>query len=76
MVRTLLAGMNVPMYMWSDAVLTPSFLVNRLPSAALGSAIPVQRLASDAELFSLPSQVFGCMAFVQDHTPGLLKLAP
>ena len=49
MVRTLLVGMNVPMYLWSDAVLTATFLVNRLPSAALGGAIPVQRLASDSE---------------------------
>ena len=76
MVHTLLAGMNVPMYLWFDVVLTMTFLVNRLPSAALGGAIPVQRLVSDVELFSLPPQVFGCTTFVQDHTPGLSKLTP
>ena len=64
------------MYLWSDVVLTATFLVNRLPSAALGGAILVQRLASDSELFSLPPRVFGCTAFVHDHTPGLSKLAP
>ena len=64
MVRTLLVGMNVPMYLWFDVVLTATFLVNRLPSATLGGAIPVQRLASDSELFSLPPRVFGCTDFV------------
>ena len=50
--------------------------MNRLPSAALGGAIPVTRLSPDAELFSLPPRVFGCRAFVHDHAPGLSKLAP
>ena len=50
--------------------------MNRLPSAALGGAIPLQRLTLAADLFSLPPRVFGCTAFVQDHTPGLSKLAP
>ena len=34
MVCTLLVGTNVPIYLWSDVVLTATFLVNRLPSAA------------------------------------------
>ncbi|XP_078447196.1 uncharacterized protein LOC144716056 [Wolffia australiana] len=76
MVRTLLLTMKVPQYLWSDAVLTATYLVNRLPSAALGGAIPIQRLTPEVDLFSLPPRVFGCTAFVQDHTPGLSKLAP
>ena len=76
MVRTLLVAMHVPMYLWSDAVLTATFLVNRLPSAALGGDVPVTRLSPNAELFSLPPRVFGCTAFVHDHTPVLSKLAP
>ena len=76
MVCTLLVAMHVPMYLWSDAVLTATFLVNRLPSAALGGVVPITRLSPDAELFSLPPRVFGCTAFVHEHTPGLSKLAP
>ena len=76
MVRTLLLAMRVPQYLWCEAVLTATYLVNRLPSAALGGAIPLQRLTLAADLFSLPPRVFGCTAFVQDHTPGLSKLAP
>ena len=76
MVRTLLLAMQVPQYLWCDAVLTVTYLVNRLPSAALGGAIPLQRLTPVADIFSLPPRVFGCTAFVQDHTPGLSKLAP
>ena len=76
MVRTLLLAMRVPPYLWCDDVLTATYLVNRLPSAALGGAIPLQRLTPAANIFSLPPRVFGCTAFVQDHTPGLSKLAP
>ena len=50
--------------------------MNRLPFAALGGAIPLQRLTPATDIFSLPPRVFGCTAFVQDHTPGLSKLAP
>ena len=56
--------------------MTATYLVNRLPSAALGGAIPLQRLTLAADIFSLPPRVFGCTAFVQDHTPGLSELAP
>ena len=76
MVRTLLLAMRVPQYLWCEAVLTATYLVNRLPSATLGGAIPLQRLTPAADIFSLPPRVFGCTAFVQDHTPGLSKLAP
>ena len=54
MVRTLLLAMRVPQYLWCEAVLTATYLVNRLPSAALGGAIPLQRLTRAANIFSLP----------------------
>ena len=76
MVRTMLVGMNVPMYLWSDVVLTGTFLVNRLQSTTLNGAILVQRLIPKVELFSLPPRVFECTAFVQEHTPRLSKLDP
>ena len=74
--RTLLVEMHVPHYLWSDAILTATYLQNRLPSAPLGNAIPLHRLHPKADLFSLPPRVFGCTAFVHDHTPSLSKLSP
>ena len=56
--------------------MTATYLQNRLPSAPLGGAIPLHRLSPTSSLFSLPPRVFGCVAFVQDHSPSLSELAP
>ena len=56
--------------------MTATYLQNRLPFAPLGSAIPLHRLSPTSSLFSLPPRVFGCVTFVQDHSPSLSKLAP
>ena len=74
--RTLLIEMHVPSYLWSDALMTATYLQNRLPSAPLGGAIPLHRLSPTSSLFSLPPRVFGCVAFVQYHSPSLSKIAP
>ena len=68
--------MYVPHYLWSDAVMTTTYLHNRLPSSPLGGVVPLTHLFPNASLFPLPARVFGCIAFVQDHTPSLSKLAP
>ena len=74
--RTLIIEMHVPSYLWSDALITATYPHNRLPSAPLGGAIPLYCLSPTSSLFSLPPRVFGCVAFVQDHSPSLSKLAP
>ena len=74
--RTLLIEMHVPSYLWSDALMTMTYLQNWLPFAPLGGAIPFHSLLPTSYLFSLPPRVFGCTAFVQDHSPSLSKLAP
>ena len=73
---TLLIEMHVPSYLWSDALMTATYLQNRLPSAPLDGAIPLHRLLPTSSLFSLLPRVFGYIAFVQDHSPSLSKLAP
>ena len=73
---TLLIEVHVPSYLWSDALMTTTYLKNRLPFAPLGDAIPLHRLLPTSCLFSLPPRVFGCITFVQDHSPSLSKLAP
>ena len=74
--RTIMLKMKVPKYLWSDAVLTTSFLINRMPSTPLGGEVPFRCLTSDTELFSLPPRVFRCVAFVKDLSLGLDKLSP
>ena len=76
MTRTLLIEMHVQSYLWFDALMTATYLHNRLPSAPLGGAILLHCLQPTSSLFSLPPRVFGCVAFVQDHSPSLSKLAP
>ena len=75
-IPTLLIEMHVPSYLWSDALMTATYLQNWLPSAPLGGAIPLHRLSPTSSLFSLPPRVFGCVAFVQDHSLSLSKLSP
>ena len=61
--RTLMVYMYVPKSLWS-AVLTATYLINRLPSTPLGGEVPFRRLKPEACLFPLPPRVFGCVAFV------------
>ena len=58
--------------------LTATYLVNRLPSAALGGAIPLQRLTPAADLFSLPPRVFRlhCLCCPGSHPWPSPRLAP
>ena len=56
--------MNVAKFLWFDAVLTATYLINRMPSTSLGGEVPIRRLQQDTELFSLPPKAFGCLAFV------------
>ena len=54
--RTLLMEMHVPSYLWSDALMTPTYLQNRLPSAPLGGAIPLHRLSPSSSLVTWRSR--------------------
>ncbi|KAG6431871.1 hypothetical protein SASPL_103441 [Salvia splendens] len=74
--RTLMSHMHVPKYLWSDAVLTACFLINRMPSSVLHGDIPFSCLHPDKPLYHIPPRIFGCTCFVHDLTPGLDKLSP
>ena len=39
-------------------------------------SVPLHHLHLDHDLFALPPWVFGCISFVHDHTPNILKLTP
>ena len=66
-------SMNVPKYLWGEAILTAAYLINRVPSRVLNHQTPLNffknwfpenRLTSN-----LPLKVFGCTMFV--HIPNI-----
>ena len=78
--RALLFTMHVPSYLWAEAVLTASYLINRMPTkvlqyktplAILNACFPTANLGS-----SLPIKVFGCTAFVHVSQLGQSKVDP
>jgi hypothetical protein len=67
--------MNVPKYLWSEAVLTTTYLINRMPSRILGMKSLAELLLGHQE-FKVPPKVFGCVCFFKDHRPSVAKLDP
>ncbi|KZV21199.1 hypothetical protein F511_27605 [Dorcoceras hygrometricum] len=66
--RALMFTMNVPQYLWEDAVLTAAYLINRLPSRPLNFKTPISLLLESFPHMSastkLPLKTLGCTAFV------------
>jgi len=73
--RSLMYTMNVPKFLWSEAVLTATYLINRIPSRVLQMKTPYEMLFGKNE-FIVPPKVFGCTCFVRDHRPSVGKLDP
>ena len=73
---SLLVEMRVPHFLWSNSLFTSAYLLNCLPLSPLCGEVPFCRLHHDCDLFVLPHQVFGCVAYAHDHTPNTSKLAP
>jgi transposase InsO family protein len=72
---SLMVTMNVPKFLWSEAVMTTVYLINRTPSRLLGWKTPYEILRGVNE-FIVPPNVFGCTCFVRDHMPSVGKLDP
>lgn len=76
--RALMFSMNVPKYLWGEAILTATYLINRLPSRVLNFETPLnvfQKCFPDNRLHSiLPLKVFGCIVYV--HSKNQSKLDP
>nr|CAE75905.1 OSJNBa0088I22.18 [Oryza sativa Japonica Group] len=73
--RSLMYTMNVPKFLWSEAVITATYLINRMPSRILGMKTPYEMVFGKNE-FIVPPKVFGCTCFVRDHRPSVGKLDP
>lgn len=76
--RALLLSANILQWCWGGAILTTTYLINRMPSQTLGFKTPFQKLKEvfpHTRLFAqVPSKIFGCTAFVQDHQLNRSKL--
>ncbi|CAN1337340.1 Retrovirus-related Pol polyprotein from transposon TNT 1-94 [Linum perenne] len=63
---------HIPKYLWGEAVLTATYLINRLPSRVLNFKTPRQVLLTQFPHISsftsdLTPKIFGCTVFI--HTP-------
>ncbi|RVW98278.1 Retrovirus-related Pol polyprotein from transposon TNT 1-94 [Vitis vinifera] len=71
---------NVPKQLWGEAVLTATYLINRMPSRILQFKTPWQILLaaypSARIISSIPIKVFGCTAFIHIHKSQHSKLDP
>ena len=76
LLKTLLIEMNVHDYVWSNALLTYTYLQNQLPSISLARAISLHLLPPNSLLFSLPLWSFGFIAFFLEHSPSLSNFSP
>ncbi|RVX06283.1 Retrovirus-related Pol polyprotein from transposon TNT 1-94 [Vitis vinifera] len=79
--RCLMFFSNVPNYFWGEAILTATYLINRMPSRVLTFQSPRQLLLKKfphtrAASSDLPFKVFGCTAFVHVYPQNRSKFAP
>ena len=72
--RSLMFQMNVPKYLWSEAVMTAIYLINRMPSRILGMKSP-ELLLGRCD-FKVPPKVFCCVCFIKEHRLVVSKLDP
>jgi transposase InsO family protein len=57
--RFLMFTMNVPKFLWSEAVMNATYLINRMPPRVLGMKTPYEMIYGKNE-FIVPPKVFGC----------------
>ena len=78
--RALLFSKNVPKYLWGEAILNATYLINKMRSRILNfqtllnffkTLYPISQLT-----FEIALKVFGCIAFVHNHKHGQVKLDP
>jgi transposase InsO family protein len=77
--RALCFAMHVPKRFWADAVMTATFLINRMPARAIDYQTPFRMLS---QFYSIPSalnicpRIFGCVCYIHVHSHQRDKLDP
>lgn len=78
--RSLMLSSHVPKQFWGNAVLTATYLINRMPSRVLNFQTPCQRLLlvypTLRIISGIPVKVFGCTAFVHINQSHCTKVDP
>lgn len=78
--RALMFTMHIPKYLWGDAILTATYLINRMPSRPINFETPLSVLSKTyphvSKSNTLPLRIFGCTAFVHIHDHNRSKLDP
>jgi hypothetical protein len=73
----LMLEMHVPNTYWGDALLTTTYLINRMPSRALDFKTPLKVLSPSFSTSKVVSpKVFYCVCFVHVHGPAKSRLDP
>ena len=71
---------SIPNRYWEEAILTASYLINRLPSKVLNYQTPLHNLMKIFPhariLSSLSPKAFGCIVYVHHTSPNRHKLEP
>lgn len=67
--------MNVPKFLWGEAIKTAAYLINRMPLRGLDYKTPAEYLLKTND-FVVSPKVFGCVCFVHDYRNSVGKLDP
>ena len=73
--RSLMFSMNVPKFLWGEAVKTATCLNNRMALRVLDNKYPAELLLNSNDFIVAP-KVFGCVCFVHDYRNDIRKLDP
>jgi hypothetical protein len=73
--RSLMFTMNVPKFLWGEAVKIATYLINRMSLRVLDNKSPAELLLKSND-FVVPPKVFGCVCFVHDYRNNVGKLDP
>ena len=69
--RALMIHQHIPTYLWGEAVLTATYLSNRIPSKVLGYESLIDLISKAFQVIKLKTnlclRVFGCTEFVHVH---------
>ncbi|CAL2253605.1 unnamed protein product [Prunus armeniaca] len=78
-VRASLFGAKMPRPFWGEAVLSATYIINRIPSSILNFQSPIQTLHHHLQIphtLNLEPRIFGCVVFVHLHHHQRSKLDP
>lgn len=67
--------MNVPKFLWGEAMKSATYLINRMSLRVLDNKSPIELLLNSKD-FVVPSKVFGCVCYVHNYRNNVGKLNP